>query len=266
MIIIKRLKIIFSLIKRDVRYSFNINFIAYLLILIFFILLNFITIYKLSPFQRLNRIDLFYELYKGIPYIENIKDFSFPLIWFLINSSLLFIVGSYTYEDLKKNGVYLLTRVGKLEYFYLSKVIWIIGNVLFFYFCIFGISFIEGLVALPRASGMNLFLDVKISSNNFIFTMVVLYIITSITLCVFQTLLSLVIKPAYAYLITIIVLCISIFSKNWIFPGQHSLLLRHEPFDKLHKLTLEKSISYNVILLILLFIIGCIYTSRKDIY
>lgn len=175
----------------------------------------------------------------------------------MINFFIVFIIGSYIYDDLKNNGVYILSRVGNTKYFWISKVLWIIINNLIYYLIVFGIAVIAGKIF----SGSSLEKDLIETLG----TLFILYFTTSIALCLLNATLSLIVKPVYAYLIIILLLAFSIFLKNNLLPGQHSLILRHVPFDKIYNLTLWKSLIYNFVLSITAIFVGGRVIYKKDI-
>lgn len=200
-----------------------------------------LSIYNKVQLGEIGITNLVFEIFKGISYEDiSFKNFDFPLVWFMVNFFIVFIVGSYMYDDLKNNGVYILSRIGNPQYFWISKVLWIIINNLIYYLIVLGIAVIAG----KRFSGSSLEKDLIETLG----TLFILYFTTSVALCLLNTTLSLIVKPVYAYLIIILLLDFSIFLKNNLLPGQHSLILRHVPFDKIYNLTLWKSLIYNFVL------------------
>ncbi|WP_286909819.1 hypothetical protein [Clostridium sp. UBA1652] len=150
-----------------------------------------------------------------------------------------------------------MSRVGNTKYFWISKVLWIIINNLIYYLIVFGIAVIAGKIF----SGSSLEKDLIETLG----TLFILYFTTSIALCLLNATLSLIVKPVYAYLIIILLLAFSIFLKNNLLPGQHSLILRHVPFDKIYNLTLWKSLIYNFVLSITAIFVGGRVIYKKDI-
>lgn len=92
-----------------------------------------------------------------------------------------------------------------------------------------------------------------------------LYYTTSTALALLQNTISLILKPAYSYLIILLLIAISVFTVSNLLPGQHSLILRHVPFDNIHGLVFRKSMIYNFVLSIFSIITGYIIFSKKDI-
>lgn len=258
-------ELVFSLIKRDFKYGFRKNYLRYIVIIIFFSTITFLEIMKMSSLGKTNGIELFYNIYKGTPYYINIRDIEVPFMWCLVNCFCSFLIGDYVYKDIKENGVYILTRAKKVSYFWISKIIYIITNVLLFYLTIFSIAYIFGKLFNLEYPLYNSFFDINISTKVFLGILFTLYITTSIAICQLQVSMSLLIKPLYAYGLIMILIFISAFAINNLLPGQHSLLLRHVPFDNVHKLTTYKSLIYNFILFILSTLFGYIILNKKDI-
>lgn len=258
------IKKIFTLLKRDLLYGFKNNFLRFILSAVFFAAINFLEASKAASNGKINGTEFFFEIYKGAPFPGK-ESLMPPAIWLMILCLMLFITGSFFYDDLKKNGIYILTRTESKKYFFISKVLWVVINVLFFYAIIFSITIISGIFlgGYPRTV---LLCGIKINSIKLISMTFLLYVTSSIALSLFQGTFSLLIKPAYAYLITFMVTFASVYTENILLPGQHLLILRHFPFDVFHGLTLQVSVMYSLIVSAFSLMLSYAIFNKKDIY
>ena len=107
---------------------------------------------------------------------------------------------------------------------------------------------------------------VNIDTFTLIKNVFIMYTLTSISLVLVFITLTLWLKPVYSFIVDIVICLLSVFSQSKLFLGQHSLLLRHVPFDTFHDLTLNYSIIYNLVLISIVIIIGYILSSKKEVF
>ncbi len=260
-----------SLIKRDIRTSkrsISIKFGTFFTIFIAYVLL---VIYHRYNYEIVNTNSLIFEIFKGCTYIESstglsTSGFKFPIIWLFINSFIIYAVGNYFYEDIKINGKYVLIRVKKMQYIYIAKIIWSIVMIIAYYVILLLISAMLGYLF---RTDIYKYIDpnyLKIDTIDLIKNIFVLYTLTSISLVVIFTTLTLKIKPVYAFLINIVLCASSIFVESKFFIGQHSILIRHTPFDLVHNFTMYDSIIYNLIITTCVIAIGSALASKKEVF
>ncbi|MFT8352935.1 hypothetical protein, partial [Clostridium saccharoperbutylacetonicum] len=207
---------------------------------------------------------IIFEIFKGISYDIDYSNLNFPAIWFFINALLIFIVSGYVNQDLKINAAYLMNRCSRSQ-IWTSKILWVIINVIIYYMLIFFAIFIIGNLFDIKWKDYCELNGVGVSTIKLLLDTFIIYVTTSITLCILDITLSLMINYNYSYIILIIIILISIYTKNNIFPAQHSLLLRHVPFESIHNLSVSKSVLYNLIVSIILIIISRKLILYKDI-
>lgn len=254
-----------SLIKRDFTYTFKSIFIKNTFIGVVFLIVNLIIIINVNRFSGAKSINLIFEILKGAPYYNANDGLSIPMVWFIINTFVIFSLANYTYDDFRHNGKYVLTRIKKVGYFYFAKVFWLIYNVLIYYVMLFAIMIILEKVFSHEFSKWIFADGIYLNMNDIVIKIFLLYITTSIALALLQNTISLVLKPVYSYIIILVVIIISVFTVNNLLPGQHSLILRHVPFDSIHGLTFRKSIFYNFVLSIFSIMVGYGIFLKKDI-
>lgn len=257
-------KIILSLMKRDLLYSYKKNIIKNLLIILGLVLIVFASISKLNSLGTLNIGEIIFDIFKGVPYNTDFNVFNFPSIWFIVNNCIIFIIGSYVDDDFKLNGVYLVTRCNRKK-IWTSKILWGIANVIIYYMLLaLGIIIINKILNISWSDYIVLE-NMTISTSRIIYYTIILYVTTSISLSIIHNTFSVIFSPKYSYMILIFIMLISVFTKSNLMPAQHSLLLRHIPFDSTHDLTIADSVLYNLILSGVFVVIGRKLISHKDI-
>lgn len=257
-------KILCALLKRDFLYSYKKNTVKSLSMIFILIIIFFIVINKFDGRENISMSTIIFEIFKGISYEIDYSNLDFPIMWFFINSFIMFITAGYVNEDLKINAVYLMSRCSRLEV-WTSKIFWITITVIIYYTFIFLIIFIMGKLFHIGWESYSEWGNIRVSTIKFLLDIFMIYVTTSITLCVFHSTLSLIINDNYSYIILIIIILISVFTKSNLLPAQHSLLLRHEPFDLIYNLSVTKSLIYNLIASITLIIISRKLVLYKDI-
>lgn len=251
------------LIKRDIVFTFKSIFIKNIFMITVFFIMNIIIISNLH--NRIKNKYLIFENLKGVPYFNLSQCFQLPLIWFLINLYIIYVLSSYFYYDIKNNGIYILTRVKNIKYFYLAKIFWIIYNVLIYYILIFLIIIIISKKFLNNSLKYVIIENINVNIHQLTIKMFLLYVTTTICLVLLHNTLAFIINPIYSYLVTLFIILLSVFSDNNLLPAQHSLILRHIPFDNIHNLSYMKSLMYNASLFSFLMIILYIILKNKDI-
>lgn len=246
------------MIKREIQYSYHDCKVKLMFIGLLFIFINSINVNLcLQNFDIMNIVtadQYFFYIFKGAKYINNIQQFTFPTVWLLSNMLIIFINGSYFKEQLSRNSLYIITRCGRKK-LWINKLSCTLLNIFYYYFVIFIITYFAGIIFFKGSMDANVYFDV-----------IVLYVFTSTMFTIVINTLCLVMDLKYASLVCIIVLFLSIFSRNGFMPGQQSILLRHMPYDKVSNLTILKSFVYCVVVSIIAFFIGMKIIENKDIY
>lgn len=195
--------------------------------------------------------NLVFDLFKGEGYIIDMKEFSFPLAWFLCNIAIIYFIGQYLYKDYKFNGLYVIIRSSK-ERYWIAKILCSITMIIIYYIIIFGFAYL---------------CQFLVRENTIInFEMIILYTTTSIMLVIVSNLISLLSNFKYSFLFISILLILAVVVGNNYIPGQQSIIVRHAPYDFEHGLTLVKSLSYNAIVSIIGMYVNILVIRKKEIY
>ncbi|HBA04261.1 MAG TPA: hypothetical protein DCW51_10125, partial [Clostridium sp.] len=104
-----------------------------------------------------NLMDLFFTIYKDLWFNETSLDI--PINWLIINVFLVFILGDFISENIKKDSNYILLRSKKIFLYWISKCTWIVINVIFVYLVLMGLTYLLGGAALGFSLGNSSLID-----------------------------------------------------------------------------------------------------------
>ena len=268
-----------KVIKRDLKFGFSNN--KYRFLGMFFVFTIIIWINAVNIKQQvigigmsskdIGFIDLFFATFKGSEYISY-DQFYLPINWILIYIYITYLIGSYCYDDLSEESSHAIVRMKNRKDMWISKVIWMTSTIFVFYLIIlliisfFSISMFEMSFKWSKFSSIGTLgqLQRNYSVIQFLLFTMCVYILTSMTIAIFQMLISFIIKPTYIYLVNIFILMICIYLKKFLVPIQGSLMLRQNLFDATYPINPKNSIIYNLVVFILIFIAGIRYVKKID--
>ncbi|MDY5577958.1 MAG: hypothetical protein SPF70_10925 [Lachnospiraceae bacterium] len=180
------------------------------------------------------------HIFAGMRFFEPIPGeyFRFPIKWMLFYSFLFFSVLNYPQKDLQGMGVNYIVKSRKRWIFWISKCIWTILFVLSCFFIMFlvmiGFCLFKGksFSLLPDVFYLEYFNDkvlgILATPEDFVPALVVMPIVMTIALALFQQMLMLFIKPLFSYLVTEGILLASAGTKLLILPGNYMMALRND--------------------------------------
>ena len=186
-----------------------------------------------------NFIDCIIYLFRGmevyVPMPDNPESvFKIPVAYLFTNIFTAYIIGSYSVEDLYSSSN-ILIRIRKKKYWWLSKCIWVVLNVFVIYFIIYLICFIltianSGSLLEPTAEINSAVSKVAVEGvgiGSLLTAVIVLPVVTSIAVSLFQSMLSLILKPIYSYIVIIALIVVSAYFDNIVLIGNYFMLLRN---------------------------------------
>ncbi|MGL4731781.1 MAG: DUF2705 family protein [Clostridium sp.] len=259
-------------------YSWKKYIIVFLIFLFFIIkfqgdILNEVKYNSLKELPNFS--DYVIEMYKGREALntENeLESLKIPSSWMLINIFLSFIIGYYPLLDLKKYGTQILLRSKKRHQWFLSKCIWIIGNVIIYYaigyIVMIIFSLFNGGVSLIPTSKININIS-QVNTTNFEIKTVlilgmVLPIVTSISLSIFQMTLALFTTSIFSNITIISILIVSVYYCSFLLSGNYLMILRNSEIA-LNGVNTSYGLIVGSIIIILSIIIGTLRFNRIDI-
>ena len=259
------LKAFRNILKMDLIHGFDFYKKKLILFLAIMLILNIGNVVAINNYNG-NLIDLFFNVYKDLVFNERLLDI--PMNWLIINVFLVFILGDFIAENIKRDSNYILLRSKKICLYWISKCTWIIINVVFIYLILMGMTYLIGGCVLGFSFGSSHLIDVELIEEahhlTIIISMILTYILTSIAMLFIQCILSIVINSRYSFFITAIIMTLSIVSKNKFLIGTHSMILRHSYFNGEIGLTIGFSIIYTVLMSIVLMLVGYRLLEQKD--
>lgn len=264
-----KLKTIKKLLLRDIKYGFYENRYKYLVFILMILVLSIISAASYRGTIRGNFADIIMNILPG----ERNVEIHIPILWILINSYVLFIIGSYAYDDYKENSLYIIYRTnGKME-FWISKFLWTILNVLLCYIILFGIIMAVGYIILGGGFSYSAYSELTTlpsmlrvaTIGELVFTISTSFLALWLSLSLLQLSLSIIMKPINAYIFIMVFLMIGIFIPSPIFPAQYCMILRNEIFDNLYNITLLKTVIYNCIIAMVAILIGIFAINKKEL-
>ncbi|EQB86312.1 hypothetical protein J2Z44_002495 [Clostridium punense] len=259
------LKAFRNILKLDLIHGFNFYKKKLILFLVIIIILNIGNIVAVRNYQG-NLIDLFFIMYKDVKFDPTALDI--PINWLIINVFVIFILGDFISENLKRDSNYILLRSKKILLYWLSKCTWIVVNVLLIYLVVMGLTYLLGGVSL----GFNLesskfikeVLVMEVPHLNILMWLVITYIFTSLALVLFQAIISIALNSRYAFLATTIILTMPIWWNNKFLVAIHSMILRHDYFNNEIGLSIAFSLVYTIGISVILMGLGYKLVEHKD--
>jgi len=158
-----------------------------------------------------------------------------PPGWILLNIFLSVVIGYYPLNDLKEYGAQILIRSKKRWQWWISKCIWIMGNVLIFYaigyIVITIFSLINGGLSLTPNHNVSLAvlkLDTSSLTTKQVFSVgIILPIVTSMALSLMQLTIAMFSNSIFSNIFIISLLIASIYYCSPILMGNYLMMLRN---------------------------------------
>lgn len=217
-------------------------------------------------------LDCFVYLFRGMEiYVPSPdKPFMVPVLWLLFNGYLAFVVAGYPSKDLYHFGLHLLIRSESRIKWWISKCIWNIINVCFYYFIAFftvSIASIQfgkfGLVLSEQIA--RLISEVNlIQSKGILFYLFTIPLAMSLALSLVQMLVEFLFRPIFGVLVIVVILVSSAYYFSPFLIGNTSMILRSE-FVLTNGIKTSFSLTFLWVIVCFLIFVGCFYFRKKDI-
>lgn len=270
-----------SLLKHDVFEGVFHKWKYFLVAVLFFSFVDFIFINKANSLfisynvdLKCSVSDLLLNMFIGNePFdLETKRSVSLSLTWFLFHSLLFSFIGFYITDDLKKNTTSFILRVKSKKQWWTSKVVWCVLTVIIYYTLFFIIALIFaaffGKVSFNASNliASELF-EINISGIDvfdIIFTSLLLPMIISVPIALFEAVLNLILKPVYGFLIIICYLAASAFYCSVYLLFNFSMVIRNN-FYGVNGVANQYGVLTAVCLAAACYLIGAVFIKRKDI-
>ncbi|MCD7889141.1 MAG: hypothetical protein LUG23_04380 [Oscillospiraceae bacterium] len=250
------------------KYDLKVGFLKdlpKLLIFVGIVLVANISLFRYAELFSLNLGSLDYILYltKSIaPFPQSGEEFRFPVVWYLIQLYLAWIVGKYPFSSVYDNhGTGVLIYGGSRSKWYLSKVVWIALTVLAYYLVMIITSLAFCLVA-----GVPISWEINILELTEEFSSVALFlsIVTSFVTGVFELFLMTLTTPIISFFAVAVISAASTYVTSPILFTNCSQLLKLSAFSVEGIGTAESYLTLAIVFILSL-AAGLIIFNRRDI-
>lgn len=231
-----------------------------------------------------NIADYLVMMFKGLkPYerkdtVKNIIGFHLPVYYLLFNVYISWIISYFPFRDMGNYGKLLMIKQGNKQKWWLNKCIWSICAVFSSYLTGYIVFFLAGLfkksVSLEiNVETLKLITDKIIDETNvwelsekkLIVLCVILPVLMSVAISIFQMVLSLVMKPLYGQMLVIGLLVISAYYCNGFLPGNYLMLLRNSIITKNGGVNFYYGIVISIMMILSGIGLGLKIIKKKDI-
>ncbi|HDR6390233.1 hypothetical protein [Bacillus thuringiensis] len=269
--------IYYLLLKRDIFLGISKMKLVFILLFIINLLLFLYPIYFFSVYMPNDLVsfwDVIGKSFGGIP-IELIerKTFEFPFSWLLLQLCVATIIGNFIKDDLFSHSAFIRIRAKSIWALWMSKLVFCVILIGLFYFLLFGITWficeLNGQMVnhwTEYSKDLMVFTKIKLSYSQTILYSILLNFGGSVCITIVYATLSLIVRTIYSYLICVSILFSSVFSSNFIFIGNYTMLLRQPLFVESPLFSIYLSFVIQIVLSLIFIIIGGIYLSRIEIF
>lgn len=238
-----------KLLKDDIRKGCEVN-CRYLIGIIIIVFISCFDLkskvgsmyYMSDIIPEITFADQILYLFCGIPeYVPSkLVSFIIPVRWFLINIFLIYTGLYFPYRDLHTVGVNVLIRNGSRRRWFASKCVWLLVNQLAAYICIYLCIFVfhwilGGNLSLQLTpeyinAVMNARTGFTEFPNTIIWMTVLLTFLVTMAFSIWQLVLTLFMKPIFAYIVVISFLLASAYFMTPVMIGNFAMPIRSEYF------------------------------------
>jgi len=256
----------------------------FILTVVIFSLIGLFSVYEVATFPSScskNVWDVMFVAFAGPPLADD-SLFDFTL-WFLPFLMFFYAFGSIAEEELSQRGISVIPLIGSRKRWWLGKTVTLL--ILSITYLLIGIAtvLIVSLFSLSLSTQISPFLLSgkvwqTIPKDMTVVTLMewvfLLYLSTLFALSFIQMTFSVIWRNSF----TALILVSAVMVLSWIFgighpyivrwlPGSQSMLLRHTLFDpSVYRFSLNFSLAYNAILVLILLVVSFIYIRKMDIF
>lgn len=278
------------IVKRDIKNSFSLNKYKLLGTALIFFVFCFMLYYRFMGTWELQGkeyapsfADLLLYIFSGMKvYIpaQSLK-FEIPITWLSIQLYIAFMIGNYANRDMSGQGLQILLRTTRKSFWFIGKVAYCFVSVALFYLTGYAAVFVySALAGTPSLSlsgeiymyvvGINASL---FSASELAVGLLLLPILTSFLLSLFQLLISLWVKPIFSYIFVVAYTSASAYYVSYFLIGNYSMLFRNEKvvssdiFLSIKGISgIDQRIALAVLLaaILLSVVLGCISLKKYD--
>ncbi|PWJ69154.1 hypothetical protein B0O40_1520 [Ruminococcaceae bacterium R-25] len=220
-------------------------------------------------------VDYYLFAMKGMEFyrFDPVASFQIPLLWFVFQIGISYIIAYYAEKDFTDNGVNVMLAGRSRASWWLSKMLWCILSVLFYYvvailscivFALFhGAEFSLGVTDefIKFIFGYNMS---YVSSTDLIIIALLIPVLITIGICLVQLLLSFILSPVTSFAITSGLYVLSAYYTAWFLPGSFTMWVRSSYYHE-QGINPLSGLIIACFMVIAVYLMGKRYFERKDI-
>lgn len=254
------------------------------------VLIFAIRLYSLYPSARLfcgqdgtphyaSAGDCLLGMFRGMAIMRNVsieERVFIPVGWLAVCAFCLYITAAYPAQGISVQGQQIFLRTSRGSW-WLSKCIWCLAGCLAYFVCEIAVIAGAALLLPVRMTWSNtpevtasLFSEVlwddsvSLAPSEVFLYAVLLPFVTLLALCMLQTCLNLVLRPAVSFLVTFIALVVSAYFPGEYLVGNGAMVIRSRIFDAAG-LDIYKELAAALLLMLLSVIGGWVIIRKKDL-
>lgn len=202
------------------------------------------------------------------------EQFIFPALWIMIGMLLSYFTLHYPYKDMDEMGQNMLIQSGGRRIWWISKCIWNLVSVIFFFLIGWLVIILCCLVqGVPLSMELSPNIVMMLNASNSLpllyptklnFELMILPVMMMLALSMMQMTLSLIVRPIYSFMVTGTILMASAYWQNPLLIGNYGMALRSSNMvaDGVNPAV---GFWYALGILLISFVIGLLCFSRYDI-
>ena len=264
------------LIKYDLKCGFAYNMIKFLIALVF-ILVNCVYFKMITEGIQIDNVslgDLIIFFFKGeAVFSSKTGHIPIPITYLGFQIVVAILVGYYPYDDINGYGKQIFIRCQDKKKWLISKVIWSISTVLFFYVCTYIILFLFALI-----SGFDISFEYhkeiimqtnnieipNIESNTIIINGMLMPIVYSMVVSLIQICISLGTNAIIGFLTIMIYAFVAVFFTSKFFLSNYIMIFRNTEYSIVKYNKLEGFITL-IIVYVFAILIGRFIINKKQL-
>ena len=202
------------------------------------------------------------------------KEFNVPIYWFTMQIMMHYMIAYYPENDFRLYGKTIIPKIGSAGKWWISKCLWCILSVLISY----GLIIVSTLLfanihnAKIKPEVTNRFLSQLhgaavdyLSSGDIILIVIIVPMMTTISLCLLELLLSFIISPVISYIMICAMYVLSAYYHTWWLTPGFTMWKRSSYVNFQKGYTPKTGILIAVYLSMACIIGGKLYFDRKDV-
>lgn len=218
------------------------------------------------------------ELGSCLPKLQNTiiqTDFSFPTMWFLLNILPCYLTLNYTAHDLNGGGIQVMTRLQRKTRWWISKCVLSTVMAIFYYIIIYAVVAILCFILGFKISFMPteelflvhfnaIFLSADTTEFQMFLALCLMPCIVTVALSLVQMMLTLFIKPVFAYIAICAYLAGSVLCVSPFFIANFAMPVRSSAVG-VYNFDFTSCLVYSAMIAVIAIIIGKLKIARMDI-